>query len=113
MSNDIITRARELLDAATPGPWKLDFTDPSMDGSNWQIRRRGVPGIRISAHSYGDHGGADAEFIAATPELVSGLLAVVERVEELADLFYDGLKRFPNTRVQLLHHNLRCALEGR
>ena len=78
---DALARA----EGATGGPWDVIQGSPQMDGSNWTLRQRGVPGIRLSVHEYGFSG--NAEFIAhartdvpTLARMVQAVLAVQERV---------------------------------
>ena len=72
--SDIVEEARVLLEAATPGPWRtvgntvfIDLED-SRDTRWWAL-----PGDQETA-----------EFIAAAPRLVAGLLAEYDRAREVA-----------------------------
>lgn len=94
------TRAKALLDAATPGPWQC------YEGAVCVGRQR-FPHISIANPKTQDHSDlnvarcsescdpnykANAALIAATPELLSQLVAEVERLERERD----GLQRALN-----------------
>lgn len=68
MANDLVTQARALLAAATPGPWRHDTDDTSYV----RVGYRTVCGANLSHH--------DARLIAAAPTL---LAALADRVEQL------------------------------
>ena len=79
-----VAELRRLAEAATPGPWSLTDGDPAINGQHWSIRRRGVPGIRISGFTYGFNG--DAAYIAAaSPDVVLGLLDRLAHMTEARD----------------------------
>lgn len=83
MSDDVKARAHQLLDSITPAPWV------------WQTNDKGYPqqivanddGLVLVAETYTgpEHPAAEAEFIAAAPELVRELLAALERAEAERD----------------------------
>lgn len=73
-SDDIVQRAREALDGITPGPWKIDEHDESALASIVSVADDRLGGWVEVARSLGD----DARFIAAAPDLVRDLLALVE-----------------------------------
>lgn len=71
---------RELLDAATPGPWELEMDD---DGYHYRIC---APSLTVSFRSInGDEGllTDDAQLIVAMHNCLPELLAVVEAAEDL------------------------------
>lgn len=84
MSDDLKARAQQLLDSITPAPWV------------WQTNDKGYPqqivanddGLVLVAETYTgpEHPAAEAEFIAAAPELVRELLAALETAEASRDL---------------------------
>lgn len=85
---DIVTEARQLLDAATPGPWSQTGAEVERSIGGWST----VVGTMDKV--------ADAAFIAAAPRLVTGLVAEVERLrgqhdehEKVVDWADDALAR--------------------
>lgn len=102
---DLRRRAEQLLKGTTPAPWAwepiadksnewavgqaFDANGRPIDGripdGEWVdetvIERRNVVGLNESGHA----NYADAEFIAAAPQLVRDLLAQVQRLEEERD----------------------------
>lgn len=76
LTPDIVTEARRLLDAATPGPWGLD------DERLHVIKDYPAPFICRVLDEPSD---ANAAFIAAAPRLVTELVAEVERLREALD----------------------------
>lgn len=68
-------------EGATEGTWEWEATTPTMEGTNWNMRIKGKPGIRLAVHEY-QHGPGNAEFIAHArqdvPRLVAALQAVLD-----------------------------------
>ena len=75
--SDLTGRAQELLANITTGPWRITRTLP-MD----VVSADDQFVIRVSDST----GSGDAEFIAAAPELVAGLLAALAQLESATDL---------------------------
>lgn len=79
--NDVVTRAREVLAGITPGEWTLDaLVHTAIPDGSW--RTVVTTDDTLIAPCATD---TDAAFIAASPDLVRGLLAEVERLRALAD----------------------------
>ena len=72
----LVTRARELLAAATPGPWSHggEARGTAVLADNGRVTLCRAPAFSLRAE-------ADAAFIAAAPQLVADLVAEVERLE--------------------------------
>jgi hypothetical protein len=94
MTEDVVARAKRLLDASfTPGPWRVDNDQPdAFDGFRiWHDD--GQPGtmyVCSGFHQGHDEGWGDAEFVAAAPVLVRGLIAEVEKLRGvLIDVVYE------------------------
>lgn len=76
------SKVRELLEAATPGPWHVE-RDPEAGLTNWcwAVRAEAPPApIREIC---GDAVGFNASLIAACPDIARAYLEAVERVEVL------------------------------
>lgn len=95
MTPDIVTEARRLLDAATPGPWYC-FTDDSAgkdslylmseyDDGSWVEGKQGPFPLDPFTYDPTPMERATAHFIAAAPRLVTELVAEVERLREKLD----------------------------
>ena len=81
MTDDLLTRAKALLDGITPGPW---VTQGCSHGGAILLRGDKDADLR-DRHSQGHLQivpTGDAEFIAASPELVRALVAEVERLRK-------------------------------
>ena len=98
-----VTRARELLDKATPGPWEAATCHESEQETRSEYVRSALlkpdapahglwmawkPDSRLGVHltavtGDGPHGEADAELIAAAPTLLAELADEVERLRAL------------------------------
>jgi hypothetical protein len=91
---DIREQARQALDGITPGPWKwYDDRHHTLEGRGGvpdvyeydtevlEIGHHGECGCRSACELEVDIAPVDAEFIAAAPTLVAGLLAELERVD--------------------------------
>ena len=84
-----VAAAKKLCDAATPGPWK-PLVWIETDGNEW---RATGPGHDDETSDEGSEPGCpdeqaaqrDAEFIAASRQLVPALLAEVERLRRFLD----------------------------
>ena len=72
--SDAVTRARELLAVATPGPWVADGLGGNIDAPS---------GLVAEVLSWSD---ADAELIAAAPTLLAELADEVERLWALTTM---------------------------
>lgn len=79
--SDITDRARGLLDRITPGQWEIDQQDSYHDV--WAADGEQI--VQIVASFDPSPTLEDAEFIAAAPDLVRGLLAEVERLTRQRD----------------------------
>jgi hypothetical protein len=82
-------RARELCDAATPGPWVTRYVPHGSHGGgdDWHVDSD-APGMGCVTCGLTDNttqSKADAEFIAASRALVPALLAEVERLQKLCE----------------------------
>lgn len=95
MTPDIVTEARRLLDAATPGPWYC-FTDDSAgkdslhlmseyDDGSWVEGKQGPFPLDPFTYDPTPMERATAHFIAAAPRLVTELVAEVERLRSALD----------------------------
>lgn len=76
--SDIVTRARELLAEITPGPWIAEYSGEQGNcviPADAQSTREAVCVTRLY------HQQADAEFIAAAPQLVADLANEVEQLQ--------------------------------
>lgn len=81
MSDDLVKRARDVLNGATPGPWERDMSYqwPSKVRSlDEKHRHRWV--VDVSSFPDSTHTISDARFIAASRELVP---AMADRIEDL------------------------------
>lgn len=98
--SDGVTRARELLAKATPGPWEAATCHESEQETRseyvrnallkpeapahglWMVWKPDSPlGVHLTAVTGdGPHGEADADLIAAAPTLLAELVAEVERL---------------------------------
>lgn len=67
--SDAVTRARELLDKATPGPWVADGLGGNLDAPSGRV---------AEVLSWSD---ADAELIAAAPTLLAELADEVDLMQ--------------------------------
>ncbi|MDV7194648.1 hypothetical protein [Mycolicibacterium fortuitum] len=77
--SDIVTRARELLAGITPGPWIAEYSGEQGNcviPADAQSTREAVCVTRLY------HQQADAEFIAAAPQLVADLTDGVEKLRQ-------------------------------
>lgn len=76
--SDIMERAEQALKGITPGPWKLDVQSQFANGDySYLIKGSGgddEPWVAEEVNSL-----ADAEFIAAAPDLIKGLRAEVKQ----------------------------------
>ncbi|AVO21679.1 hypothetical protein I5I01_gp74 [Mycobacterium phage MooMoo] len=103
--SDAAERARELLAQITPWPWVAEYSKEQGNcviPADAQSTREAVCVTRLY------HQVADAEFIAAAPELVSELVAEVERKSaQLAEwrAQYDALDA-ENERLRAVHADL-------
>lgn len=70
------------LNAATPIELEVAGTEPSMSGQHFSIRRKGIPGLRITGHEYG-HGGVYTDLLVHAPTDQARLLAAVKAVTEV------------------------------
>jgi len=87
---DVVARSRRLREAATPGPWKVEWDDRpyARDGFSWSTfaigPTHGITQYRIDNPDVHDRAvslrNADAALIAATPTLLSELEAEAERL---------------------------------
>ena len=75
---DAVTRARKLLDKATPGPWCATYDRTGVMGSPQESITTVIPTVVEFALS--EH---DAELIAAAPTLLAKLADEVERLRAL------------------------------
>lgn len=75
--SDAATRARELLDKATPGPWVADGLEGNLDAPSGRV---------AEVILWGE---PDAELIAAAPTLLAELADEVERLQAKVDAFAD------------------------
>lgn len=85
--SDIVTRARELLAGITPGPWIAEYSGEQGNcviPADAQSTREAVCVTRLY------HQQADAEFIAAAPQLVVDLAARIEAAESLLRALVDA-----------------------
>lgn len=97
MSASTVDRARELLEAATPGPWRLKPDEGSYcevcNEDQWQeaytVCHGRTTDIGIAVVMVDDKQDANAALIAAAPQLLADLLAEVGRLERERD----GLRR--------------------
>ncbi|AXQ63932.1 hypothetical protein SEA_ECLIPTUS_84 [Gordonia phage Ecliptus] len=82
----IADEARAKLEGITPGPWSAEhFPWHHDDDPEWEVESHALQfddPIGIAGHGV-EQGKADAEFIAAAPELVDGLLAELDAAEQL------------------------------
>lgn len=85
--SDIVTRARELLAGITPGPWIAEYSGEQGNcviPADAQSTREAVCVTRLY------HQQADAEFIAAAPQLVTELADRIESAESLLRALVDA-----------------------
>lgn len=75
---DLVSRARELLAKITPGPWRADWEDAD---DWWCITAQPTGGMVCPEVTTVQGTEPDAEFIAAAPDLIAGLLDEVERLQ--------------------------------
>ena len=86
--NDVLTTVQQLLDAATPGPWKYLGKDviecptiPRVDQANWGQPTEGLPWYTVAFQ--GDRGTYrthDIALMAAAPQMLADLVAEVQRL---------------------------------
>lgn len=92
---DIVTEAREALEGITPGPWRHDV-DSEYGETSHIVRpaNAGEDGLAVGIFT-GNYGGAgaDADFIAAAPDLVSRLCVEVEAMRTRNDRQKRGLQQ--------------------
>jgi hypothetical protein len=74
--DDVVTRARALLAAATPGPWRVD--DPPVNGGHFVVG----DGHDMVAETCPEH---DAALIAAAPTLLAELADLVAKLQSDMD----------------------------
>lgn len=95
----LLAEATRLADAATPGPWTVEYDDDSDENGTWQYPS-GINGAsdplgawkQYPASEVSEMGAANAEFIAASrslvPQLVArvaGLVAERQEIQQRAD----------------------------
>lgn len=84
--SDIADEARAKLEGITPGPWSAQHCSWHHDDDpEWEVESHALQfddPIGIVGHGV-EQGKDDAEFIAAAPDLVRGLLAEIDRLEAL------------------------------
>lgn len=85
-SPDPVAEARELLAAATPGPWQFEESGNSEcgDGCCWEWWGNRVLGGDSIVVEYDGLCEADADLIAAAPTLLAALADEVERLRPFA-----------------------------
>ena len=92
---DIVTEAREAMEGITPGPWRHDV-DSEYGETSHIVRpaNAGEDGLAVGIFT-GNYGGAgaDADFIAAAPGLVSRLCVEVEAMRTRNDRQKRGLQQ--------------------
>lgn len=100
MTDDVTTRAKQALEGVTPGPWETSYhpSDTSYRSDTYHvITQRTGDLVAVADDEYRDyeepHGefGRDANFIAVAPELVRGLIAEVESLDEAVTAAYSIL----------------------
>lgn len=81
--DDALSVIRARVDAATPGPWESERTDPGEHDQGFLIDRMGAgmaSSLVAGTYDHGDRAAANAEFIAHARDDVPRLLAVVDAV---------------------------------
>ena len=103
---DIVERARELVAGITPGPWtKSDSYHDIWANAN-------TSDAKVVASFDPRPECANADFIAAAPELVRELMETVDRVERLVAGFYWSGYTTPS-QLRAFGHRLCDALENK
>ena len=128
--SDAVTRARELLDKATPGPWEAATCHESEQETRseyvrnallkpdapahglWMAWKPDSPlGVHLTAVTGdGPHGEADAELIAAAPTLLAELADEVERLRALTTVDYAMVERA--ARAMVAHSGIHHPCEA-
>lgn len=104
----IAGEARAKLEGITPGPWSF------ISGYNGPFEAADFPDVTIGGRDIGDGiGEADAEFIAAAPDLVRGLLAELDqtKAEVVMTNVELGAALATIQQVRELHH-ITCEHDG-
>lgn len=79
--SELVDRAKASLEGVTPGPWRHEIGEEH--GETVHFVQWGVESsVGIFTGNYGG-AGTDAEFIAASRQLVPELIAEVERLERM------------------------------
>ena len=105
--SDITDRARGLLDRITPGQWEIDQQDSYHDV--WAADGEQI--VQIVASFDPAPTLEDAEFIAAAPDLVRGLLAEVERLTPREITTVEELDALPEGSLVLDSASPPCPWE--
>ncbi len=116
-----MTRLDEILkrcEAATPGPWELDYGNWEVESKHPEHRRHAICGVDWSCRGFNEEEGKihpyqDAEFIANArtdlPLVVAALKKAVEALEIVKSISYESKRAIKD---HVLRHSLTEIEEG-